>query len=93
MSTAIKNKSLQKEFIVILLNAGFEKMPWDKCPKGYKDSDYQCFYHKEKNIWCEIYPDQWMTYGWIVGQNLKSSKYSNGKFFETTKELQSLLNN
>jgi hypothetical protein len=30
-------------------------MPWSKCPRGYKESNYQCYSHDDKNLWCEVY--------------------------------------
>jgi hypothetical protein len=51
--TSVKTK--KQTFIQVLRAHGFKKMRWDKCPQGFQESNYPCYSHEEKNIWCEVY--------------------------------------
>lgn len=83
----------KKTFVSVLKSFGFKKMPWNKCPQGFEKSNYPCYSNAEKNQWCELYLSDEIPYGWIIGNGIKTTKsYLGGKFFETPKELNQILN-
>jgi hypothetical protein len=75
----------------ILKSFGFKKMRWDKCPQGFKESNYPCFSHREKNIWCEVYLSDSFPYCWIIGDGFKGLGYLGGRFFDAPKDLKTFL--
>ena len=74
-------------FLQSIKGLGFRKVPWDKCPRGFQDSNYQCFYNKAKNIWVEIYLTDRPPYSQV--QSNKTGYL--GEFFYEPDQLQSYL--
>lgn len=74
---------MAKNFCATLRSFGFKKMSWDKCPQGFRESNYPCFSLKEKNIWVEVYlsdkPPYCFLQSTIAGYR--------GKFFYDADEL------
>lgn len=75
-------------FINILKNKKFKKVAWDKCPKGFKESNYQCFSHEDKNLWAEVYTTEIFPYMLIQGVGIKGYL---GKHIQEPEQLNKLL--
>jgi hypothetical protein len=75
-------------FLQVLRSAGFKRMSWDKCPRGFQDRNYQCFSHQERNLWAEVYLTDKPVYMQLEGVGIGY----NGKFFYEPKELNDYLN-
>lgn len=76
-----------KSVINFLTKKGYKQVDWNKCPKGYRESNYLCFSKDGYNIWCELYITDSIPYGWIVG----TMTTFRGKFFYTLTELKTIL--
>lgn len=80
-----------KGVITLLKSLGFKKQPWNKCPQGFKEYNYPCYSHEEKNMWCELYLSDTLPYGWIVGAGIKGTGIGGGGFFYSLPDLQKIL--
>jgi hypothetical protein len=78
-------------FISVLKENGFKKMPWEKCPQGFKESNYQCFSDEKNNRYCEVYLSDKPPYCWVVGNGIKKSGIIGGQFTYEPNELKKLL--
>ncbi len=71
----------RKTFVRVLLEQGFKKVPWEKCPQGFKESNFACYSDEANNRWCEVYLTEKPVYTWIVGSGINFSGYNGGRFF------------
>jgi hypothetical protein len=72
-----------KKIIALLIKKGYTQAPWDKCPQGFKESNYPCYQHKDHNVWVQLYPNE--KYGHIY-----TAIYQPG-YFATVQQLKRLL--
>jgi hypothetical protein len=82
----------KQTFVSVLKEFGFKKMPWDKCPQGYKESNYQCFCTPFANMYAEVYLSDPYPYMWIVGDGMEGGvAHIGGKHFNEAEELHTFL--
>lgn len=78
-------------FVKILKDNGFKKVPWDRCPQGYQESNYQCFEHVYYNRWAEVYLSDPYPYVYIVGDGIAERlNYLGGQHINEPKDLENL---
>lgn len=81
-----------QKFIDTLIENGFKKVPWNKCPQGYEKANYPCYSHEEKNVWAEVYLDKGWQYMFIEGANIKpKGTLQLGTMIDYHKDLKALL--
>lgn len=78
-------------FIRVLREFGLKRMPWDKCVKGFKESNYPCYSDEKNNRYCEVYLGDKLPYVWIVGNGIKPTQFPGGLFFDDPADLRKLL--
>ncbi len=75
---------------LFLINEGFLRQPWHKCPQGYQKANYPCYYKVDMNAWCEWYKTDNPKYGSIIADGIKSTTKS-GVCFDTLDQLKEIL--